>query len=71
MTKKNIRPQQAAPVQRETVGANFSTEGKLTAQWKIPSCVDGCGGIGGGIGGDPRCIKDCLNELPFAGDEAE
>ena len=32
MTKKNIRPQQAAPVQRETVGANSSAEGKMAAR---------------------------------------
>jgi prenylated cyclic peptide (anacyclamide/piricyclamide family) len=31
MTKKNIRPQQTAPVQRETLGKNYSTEGKMTA----------------------------------------
>ncbi len=31
MTKKNIRPQQAAPVQRETGAVNFLTEVKLTA----------------------------------------
>ena len=33
MTKKNIRPQQAAPVQRENVGANPSPEGKMTASF--------------------------------------
>lgn len=31
--KKNIRPQQAAPVQRETVGRNSSAEGKMKANW--------------------------------------
>ena len=37
MTKKNIRPQQAAPVQREIVEANSSAEGKMTAKtfWGI------------------------------------
>lgn len=55
MTKKNIRPQQAAPVQRETVGTNSETvgTGKMTASmgW----------GPGYGYG----------NSSPFGGDDAE
>ncbi|WP_271808608.1 anacyclamide/piricyclamide family prenylated cyclic peptide [Dolichospermum circinale] len=32
MTKKNIRPQQVAPVERETISASKDQSGQVTAQ---------------------------------------
>jgi prenylated cyclic peptide (anacyclamide/piricyclamide family) len=34
MTKKNIRPQQVAPVERETISTAKDQSGQVTAQWK-------------------------------------
>ncbi|MBS9383123.1 MAG: anacyclamide/piricyclamide family prenylated cyclic peptide [Dolichospermum sp. BR01] len=33
MTKKNIRPQQVAPVERETISTAKDQSGQVTAQW--------------------------------------
>ncbi|QSV62321.1 MAG: anacyclamide/piricyclamide family prenylated cyclic peptide [Dolichospermum sp. DL01] len=33
MTKKNIRPQQVAPVERETISTVKDQSGQVTAQW--------------------------------------
>ncbi|WP_414521161.1 anacyclamide/piricyclamide family prenylated cyclic peptide [Umezakia ovalisporum] len=34
MTKKNIRPQQVAPVERETISASKDQSGQITPQWE-------------------------------------
>ena len=33
MTKKNIRPQQVAPVERETISTAKDQSGQVTAHW--------------------------------------
>ncbi|WP_081677544.1 anacyclamide/piricyclamide family prenylated cyclic peptide [Dolichospermum circinale] len=35
MTKKNIRPQQVAPVERETISTAKDESGQVTAQWQF------------------------------------
>ena len=44
MTKKNIRPQQVAPVERETISTAKDQSGQVTAQvldqWKYPFAGD-------------------------------
>ncbi|QEI40300.1 hypothetical protein BMF77_00865 [Dolichospermum sp. UHCC 0315A] len=38
MTKKNIRPQQVAPVERETISTAKDQSGQVTARsWRDPS----------------------------------
>ena len=60
MTKKNLKPQQIAPVQRE-INTTSSKDGTgLTPNWWAkPGCWIG-------TFGDDLCRK-----LPFAGDDAE
>jgi|GEM_PF-4131070 len=36
MTKKNIRPQQVAPVERETISTAKDQSGQVTAQFSFP-----------------------------------
>ena len=36
MTKKNIRPQQVAPVERETISTAKDQSGQVTALWVLP-----------------------------------
>ncbi|MDB9489664.1 DUF5840 family protein [Dolichospermum circinale CS-534/05] len=38
MTKKNIRPQQVAPVERETISTAKDQSGQVTAHWEGESC---------------------------------
>nr|ADA63242.1 anacyclamide precursor [Anabaena sp. SYKE 816] len=44
MTKKNIRPQQVAPVERETISTAKDQSGQVTAQfspdWRAPFAGD-------------------------------
>ncbi|MDH6077577.1 DUF5840 family protein [Chrysosporum ovalisporum FSS-45] len=37
MTKKNIRPQQVAPVERETISASKDQSGQITPLYLLPS----------------------------------
>ena len=60
MTKKNIRPQQVAPVERETISTAKDQSGQVTAQ-KI-------GLYGQWIPGE---WSDPERGIPFAGDDAE
>ncbi|MFN5955173.1 MAG: anacyclamide/piricyclamide family prenylated cyclic peptide [Dolichospermum sp.] len=55
MTKKNICPQQVAPVERETISTSKDQSGQVTAQYW------------GGMYYDPLLG----NPFPFAGDDAE
>ncbi|KHG39265.1 MAG: anacyclamide/piricyclamide family prenylated cyclic peptide [Aphanizomenon flos-aquae KM1D3_PB] len=60
MTKKNIRPQQVAPVERETISTAKDQSGQVTLSgWKKQLFRDS--GFKGDLGGD----------IPFAGDDAE
>ncbi|MBS9383122.1 MAG: anacyclamide/piricyclamide family prenylated cyclic peptide [Dolichospermum sp. BR01] len=56
MTKKNIHPQQVAPVERETISTAKNQSGQFTALRYSP-----CGTTGGFSG----------KMDPFAGDDAE
>jgi len=41
MTKKNIRPQQVAPVERETISTAKDQSGQVTAQWITGNMFNG------------------------------
>ncbi|MEI6443639.1 MAG: anacyclamide/piricyclamide family prenylated cyclic peptide [Nostocales cyanobacterium ELA583] len=56
MTKKNIRPQQVAPVERETISTAKDQSGQVTALILSES---------------PTFLQILLNQHPFAGDDAE
>jgi prenylated cyclic peptide (anacyclamide/piricyclamide family) len=55
MTKKNLKPQQAAPVQREINTTSSEGGTGMTPQWGGETCHD-----------DGSCFYS-----PFAGDDAE
>nr|ADA63237.1 anacyclamide precursor [Anabaena sp. 202A1/35]ADA63238.1 anacyclamide precursor [Anabaena sp. 202A1]ADA63239.1 anacyclamide precursor [Anabaena sp. SYKE 844C]ADA63240.1 anacyclamide precursor [Dolichospermum cf. circinale macrospora 1tu28s13] len=59
MTKKNIRPQQVAPVERETISTAKDQSGRVTVQW------------GNGTGLDWKLLTGGISASPFAGDDAE
>jgi prenylated cyclic peptide (anacyclamide/piricyclamide family) len=40
MTKKNIRPQQVAPVERETISTSKDQSGQVTAHFVCSLCWD-------------------------------
>jgi prenylated cyclic peptide (anacyclamide/piricyclamide family) len=56
MTKKNIRPQQVAPVERETISTSKDQSGQIT-----PSADNEYG----------YKLDASDNYIPFAGDDAE
>jgi prenylated cyclic peptide (anacyclamide/piricyclamide family) len=58
MTKKNIRPQQVAPVERETTSTAKDQSGQVSGSWE-----------GGAYGG--RASGNAGRGRPFAGDDAE